>query len=148
MPDRPTILIAEDDEADVLLLRAAAQRAGLKSELRFVHDGIELLDYLLHEGPYEGTTGDKNPRPYLVLLDINLPRLDGRSALAEMRLSAETRYLPVVVMSTASHPEEVRRSLDAGANAVVVKPVEMTRFVETMRAIEDHWLNTAAPAPR
>jgi len=135
------MLVAEDDEADRLMLEAAASTAGLRSELRFVPDGESALDYLFREGAYAST--DAAPRPYLVLLDVNLPRMNGRAVVAEMRECIETRYLPVVLMSTAQHREEVRASLAAGANAVIVKPGDLGALSRALRAIESMWLEVA-----
>lgn len=144
MADKPYILIAEDDSADVLLLRTAARHAGLESELRFVPDGIDLLDYLTGEGRY--TESERPPRPYLVLLDLNMPRMDGKAALREMRITAESQAIPVVVLSTTDRPEEIRECLKLGANSYVVKPIAVNELGALLKSLETYWLHTVARA--
>lgn len=140
MNDKPIIVVAEDDEADILLMRAAARKAELRSELVFVSDGEELLDYLTHEGPY--TTG--STRPYLVLLDLNMPRMNGMTALREMRITAESRTIPVVVLSTTDRPEQIRSALALGANSFVVKPMGVAELARLLATFETYWLDTVA----
>lgn len=139
MPENPPfILVAEDDEADVLLLQTAARRADLVSEFRFVTDGVELVEFLASTG---------NARPYLVVLDLNMPRLDGRGALRQIRADANTRHLPVLMLSTSNAEADIRNCLDAGANAFLVKPASISELETKLRALEDFWLATAASAP-
>lgn len=137
MPESvPTILVAEDDHADVLLLETAAARAKIGSSLHVVGDGQEALEYL----------GAKDqPMPYLVILDLNMPRMDGKRAIHEIRANESTRHLPVVVMSTSSATADVRECLELGANAFLVKPPSVGELAKRIRALEDFWLQTAAP---
>lgn len=144
MSERPYILVAEDDSADVLLLKTAARQAALESELRFVPDGIDLLDYLTGEGRFEEP--DAQSKPYLVLLDLNMPRMDGKAALREMRITAESQAIPVVVLSTTDRPEEIRECLKLGANSFVVKPVAIGELGQLLKTLEDYWLKTVARA--
>ncbi|MFT6395441.1 MAG: CheY-like chemotaxis protein [Bradymonadia bacterium] len=129
----PLILVAEDDEADVLLLQTAARRANLASELRIVRDGVEVVEYL---------SSDANTRPYLVVLDLNMPRLDGKGTLERIRAKAETRHLPVIMMSTSNSEDDVRGCLEEGANAFLVKPANVSDLVTKLRALEDFWRAT------
>ncbi len=135
MPEKaPLILVAEDDEADVLLLHTAARRAQLKSELRVVRDGVEVVEYL---------ASMSNERPYVVVLDLNMPRLDGKGALKRIRANPDTKHLPVIMLSTSSSEEDVRGCLDVGANAFLVKPANVPELVEKLRAVEDFWRTAA-----
>jgi CheY-like chemotaxis protein len=146
MPDplhrrRVTILMAEDDEDDRLMAQDALAEGRVESDLRFVRDGEELLQYLRHEGAY----GDpaSAPRPALVLLDLNMPKVDGREALAAIKGDPALRAIPVVILTTSKAEEDVLRAYDLGVNSFITKPVTYARLVETMSTFAAYWLDTA-----
>jgi CheY-like chemotaxis protein len=133
-----TILIAEDDPDDRLLTQRALGMSRVVNDLRFVEDGEELMEYLLHQGRY--TDAAKAPRPGLVLLDLNMPRKDGREALKEIKSHPQLHQIPVVVMTTSKAEEDVLRSYDVGANSYVVKPVTFDRLVDLMKTLGTYWV--------
>ena len=137
-PGRVTILMADDDAEDRLLTVEAMQEARVLNEFRFVSDGEELMDYLHRRGKYTGR--EESPRPQLILLDLNMPRKDGREALWEIKSDPELRRIPVVVLTTSTVDEDVLRSYDVGASAFMVKPVTFERLVEAMRALGRYWV--------
>lgn len=128
------ILIADDDEDDCLLLRKALNRNRLANRLDRVADGEELMDYLYGRGAYVG-----QELPGLILLDLNMPRMDGREALREIRGSELLRHIPVVVLSTSRDEEDVYRSYDVGANSYIQKPVTFEGLVEVIRSLGSYW---------
>jgi CheY-like chemotaxis protein len=132
-----TLLMAEDDEDDRLLTRVALAKSRLANELRFVEDGEELMDYLLRRGKYVDPSS--SPRPGLILLDLNMPRKDGREALQEIKSTPALRRIPIVVMTTSQADQDVARSYDLGANSYVTKPVTMDSLVEVLQALGRYW---------
>lgn len=137
--DPKLILMAEDDSDDRLLIRDALAECRWDGELRFVEDGEELLDYLLHRGKY--CAPGKAPRPRLILLDLNLPKKDGREALREIKADAELRRIPVVVLTTSNADTDVGRTYDLGANSFISKPVQFDALVNVMRVLGQYWFN-------
>lgn len=137
-----TILMADDDDDDCLLTHAAFKRAQITNELRFVHNGEELLDYLLRRGAFSDPTS--SPRPALILLDLNMPRKDGREALRDIKANPVLRRIPVVVLTTSSATEDVNNTYDLGANSFVTKPVTFDGLVETVRLIGRYWSEVVA----
>ena len=131
-----TILMADDDEEDCELTREALQDAHLTNEMRFVHDGQELLDYL-----HRARRGEDPayPWPGIVLLDLNMPKKDGREALAEIRANDELRRIPVVVLTTSSDEEDVLRTYDLGVSSFITKPVTFGGLVEVMQTWKRYW---------
>ncbi len=134
-----TILICDDDEDDRMLTQQALQEAHIANDLKFVEDGEELLDYLHQRGKYGGESG-LAPRPGLILLDLNMPKMDGRSALALIKADADLKEIPVVVLSTSSLDEDVVRSYKLGVNSFITKPVTFTGLVEAMHVLGKYWL--------
>jgi two-component system response regulator len=132
------ILMAEDDADDRLLVREAFEESRLINELRFVEDGEELLEYLRREGRYAGS--DPAPRPGLILLDLNMPRMDGREALKAIKADPDLRRIPVVVMTTSKAEEDIFRSYDLGASSYITKPVTFDRLVDLMKALGRYWI--------
>lgn len=132
------ILVAEDDADDRLLLKEAFDEVKLVNPLRFVHDGQELIDYLRREGDFTGR--DKSEDPAILLLDLNMPRLDGREALKIIKSDPRFRKIPVVVLTTSKADEDIVRSYDLGVNSFISKPVEFTDFVAMMATLTDYWL--------
>ena len=132
------ILMAEDDADDRLLVKDALEESRVLNELRFVEDGEELLEYLRQEGRYSDP--ESWPRPGLVLLDLNMPRKDGREALQEIKADPNLRRIPVVVMTTSKAEEDIFRSYDLGASSYITKPVTFDRLVELMKTLGHYWI--------
>lgn len=133
-----SILIADDDPDDRLLIKEALADARLANELEFVTDGVELMDFLHRRGPY--ADHENRPLPGLILLDLNMPRKDGREALEEIRSDSRLKRIPVVVLTTSQADEDVLRTYDLGVNSFITKPVTFDELVKVMKAISDYWL--------
>jgi CheY-like chemotaxis protein len=129
------VLLIEDDDGDVLMTREAFEHHKIRNNLHVVQDGEEALQFLRREGPYEDA-----PRPGLILLDLNLPRRDGREVLAELKADPELRVIPVVVLTTSEAEEDILRSYSLHANAYVSKPVDFDRFIDVIRQIDDFFV--------
>jgi CheY-like chemotaxis protein len=134
-----TILLADDDEEDRELTRDALQDARLANEMRFAVDGQDLMDYLTRSGRYADPAVDA-PRPGLILLDLNMPKKDGREALAEIKANESLRRIPVIVLTTSKDEEDVFRTYDLGVNSFITKPVTFAGLVEVMRTWTRYWL--------
>ena len=132
-----TILLADDDLDDCLLIKDALVEARLANDLHFVHDGEELLDYLCRRGQY--TEPINSPRPGLILLDLNMPKKDGREALQEIKAVPQLRQIPIVVLTTSKAEEEIYRSYDLGANSFISKPVTFATMVDAMKTLGRYW---------
>jgi CheY-like chemotaxis protein len=132
------ILVADDDADDRLLTKRALEASRVINELRFVQDGEELMDYLLRRSQY--VNAESAPRPGLILLDLNMPRKDGREALREIKGHPELHRIPVVVMTTSKAEEDIFRSYDLGANSFITKPVTFERMVELMKTLGAYWI--------
>jgi len=138
-PGRPiTILMADDDRDDCLLVKDAFKESRLANDLRFVEDGEELMDYLYHRGKY--ADAKMSPRPGLILLDLNMPRKDGREALGEIKSDHDLRSIPIVILTTSKQEEDILRSYDVGANSYITKPVTFKELVEVMKSLGKYWL--------
>ncbi|MDX8386682.1 MAG: response regulator [Gallionella sp.] len=133
-----TILIAEDDEDDIALAREAAQETHLSTDLHFVKDGQELMDYLKHASAY--TDLDSSPRPCMILLDLNMPRKDGRQALKEIKSDPAIKDIPVIIFTTSTAASDINQAYEIGANSYLVKPVSYTGLVEVMEHLKSFWL--------
>jgi CheY-like chemotaxis protein len=129
--------MADDDEDDCMLAREALVESRLANDLHFVRDGEELMDYLYRRGRY--VEPDSSPRPGLILLDLNMPRKDGREALQEIKANAQLRHIPIVVLTTSKAEEDIYRSYDLGANSFITKPVTFAALVEVMKTIGKYW---------
>ena len=136
------VLLVEDDPGDVLMTREAFEHHKLRNNLHVVADGVEALRFLRREGEHADA-----PRPGLVLLDLNLPRKDGREVLAEIKSDESLRSIPVVVLTTSEAEEDILRSYDLHANAYVTKPVDFDRFIDVIRQIDDFFV-TVVKLPR
>ncbi|MFL5336902.1 MAG: response regulator [Geminicoccaceae bacterium] len=134
-----TILMADDDEDDRELTRDALPDPRLAKQMKFVVDGQDLIDYLRRQGPYAERSDDA-PRPGIILLDLNMPRKDGREALAEIKADESLREIPVVVLTTSSDEEDVTRTYALGANSFITKPVTHSGLIEVMRSLTNYWL--------
>jgi CheY-like chemotaxis protein len=135
---RITILMADDDPDDRLLAAEAMRESRVANDLRFVEDGEQLLDYLHRRGPWADP--EQSPRPGLVLLDLNMPRMDGREALAAIKADPSLRRIPIVVLTTSRAEADVLRSYDLGANSFITKPVTFGGLVEAMRVLGRYWI--------
>jgi len=139
-PGRPVdILLVEDNESDVRLLREAWRDTRMKSTIHVVPDGVEAMAFLRRQGAYAGA-----PAPDLVLLDLNLPRKDGREVLAEIKSDPALRRIPVVVLTTSRDAGDIAITYDNHANCYIVKPLHFQEFSDVVRAIEDFWLTVVA----
>ena len=136
------ILLVEDDPGDVLMTREAFQDYKLRNQLHVVTDGAEAMSFLRQEGDYAD-----RPRPDLVLLDLNLPRMDGREVLEAIKSDPDLASIPVVVLTTSEAEDDVMRSYSLHANAYVTKPVDFERFIEVVRQIDDFFV-TVVRLPR
>ncbi len=137
------ILLVEDDPGDVLMTREAFAHHKIRNPLHVAEDGVEALRFLKREGPF-----GEAPRPGLILLDLNLPRKDGRELLGEIKQDPRLRTIPVVVLTTSEAEEDILRSYELHANAYVTKPVDFEKFVEVVRKIDDFWVTVVKLPPR
>ena len=136
--ERPiTILMAEDDPDDRILAREALEEIHLANDLHFVTDGEELLDYLYQRGKY--AEPDNAPRPGLILLDLNMPRKDGREAIREIKADPNLRRIPIVVLTTSKAEEDIYRSYDLGVSSFIIKPAAFESLVDIMKTLSKYW---------
>jgi len=133
------VLLVEDDPGDVLMTREAFEEHKIGNRL----DGVEALAYLRREPPYAEAT-----RPDLILLDLNLPRRDGRQVLQEIKCDESLRQIPVVILTTSQHDEDILRSYQLHANAYVTKPVDFDQFIRVVRQIDDFFVSVVKLPPR
>ena len=140
-----TILMADDDPDDRQLTKEAFEESHLANDLRFVEDGEELLDYLNHRGKYAAPGAA--PWPGLILLDLNMPRKDGREALQEIKADPRFRGIRVVIMTTSKAEEDVVRSYDLSAASYITKPVTFERLVEVVKTLGKYWLEIVELPP-
>lgn len=129
--------MADDDEDDRLMTKEAFEEARLANELRFVEDGEELLDYLYRRGTYSNPKD--SPRPGLILLDLNMPKKDGREALSEIKADPELKQIPIVVLTTSKAEEDIYRSYDLGVNSFITKPVSFEGMVFVISTLAQYW---------
>jgi CheY-like chemotaxis protein len=133
------ILLVEDNPGDVRLTQEALREGKARNNLSVAADGVEALAFLRREGPYADA-----PRPDLVLLDLNLPKKDGREVLAEIKADDDLRTIPVVILTTSKADEDIVRSYNLHANCYVTKPVDLDQFITVVKSIEDFWLTIVA----
>jgi CheY-like chemotaxis protein len=137
------VLLVEDDPGDILMTREAFEEHKVHNRLTVVSDGVEALAYLRREGSYAEAV-----RPDLVLLDLNLPRRDGREVLAEIKKDEDLHHIPVVVLTTSQADEDILCSYQLHANAYVTKPVDFDRFISVVRQIDDFFVTVVKLPPR
>ena len=135
----PLILIADDDEDDRMFTKEAFDENFEKNEIRFVNDGVELLDYLRRKNKYSNSA--LSPRPSIILLDLNMPRMDGREALKEIKSDPKLRTIPVVILTTSRAELDILKTYDLGVNCFITKPVSFTAFLEVTRTLGHYWFN-------
>ncbi len=133
------ILMAEDDPDDRMFCHEALQEARLNNKVNFVEDGQELMDYLKCQGAYADP--ESCPMPGLILLDLNMPRKDGREALEEIKCDPNLRAIPVVVLTTSKAEEDILRSYDLGVSGYITKPVTFERLTEIMKVLGRYWFD-------
>jgi CheY-like chemotaxis protein len=141
-----TVLVADDDEDDRSFIKKAWSKSRVSNGLRFVQDGEELISYLHHRGVYSDP--GSSPRPGVILLDLNMPRKDGREALREIKADPELRHIPVVILTTSQADEDICRSYDLGANSFITKPVTFLALVEVLQVLEKYWIEIVDLAPQ
>ena len=129
------ILLIEDNAGDARLAKEALRDAKVGNNLTWIPDGVEALAYLRREGKF-----DKAPRPDLILLDLNLPRKDGREVLAEIKADDKLKRIPVVILTTSQAEEDILRAYHLNANCYISKPVDLDQFIKVVKTIEDFWL--------
>jgi len=131
------ILLADDDEEDRMLTEEAFQESRMVNELRTVVDGEEVLDYLHNRGKFKDTT--ENPLPGLILLDLNMPKKDGREVMAEIRSNPRFQSIPVVAFTTSTAEEDIMIMYNLGVNSYITKPVTFSGMVKAMQSLESYW---------
>ena len=131
------ILMADDDADDRMLTRDALEESRVLNELRFVEDGEELMEYLTRRGKYSNAAD--SPRPGLILLDLNMPKKDGREALKEIKADKDLRIIPIVILTTSKAEEDILRTYDLGVNSFITKPVTFSALVDTMQTLSKYW---------
>jgi len=141
-----TILCAEDDPEDRMLIEDAMEDSRLVNDLHFVEDGEQLMDYLYHRGKY--TELSNVPLPGLILLDLNMPKKDGREALEEIKADPDLRRIPIVVLTTSKAEEDILRTYDLGVSGFVVKPVTLETLVSIMKTVSKYWFEIVEPPPQ
>jgi CheY-like chemotaxis protein len=137
------VLLVEDNPGDVRLTQEALREGKVNTALSVVSNGVEALAFLRKESPYE-----QAPRPDLILLDLNLPRKDGREVLSELKGDESLRQIPVVVLTTSRAEEDISRAYDLHANCYVPKPVDLDQFIDVVQMINDFWLTTVLLPPK
>lgn len=137
--------MAEDDPDDRLLTEEALLESRLVTNIRFVENGEELLDYLNHRGKYHNSS--RFPRPGVILLDLNMPKKDGREALQEIKTNPALRQIPVVVLTTSRAEEDIFRTYDLGANSYITKPVTFEALVEVIKSLGYYWFEIVELPP-
>ena len=136
------ILLVEDSPADILITREAFQDARLTNTLHVVEDGVKAMEFLRREGIYASA-----PRPDLILLDLNLPRKNGREVLAEIKATAEFKSIPIVVLTTSNADEDILKAYNVHANCYVIKPVGFDNFFKAVQSIENFWFSIVTLPP-
>lgn len=135
-PDAFVILLAEDEPADAHLVKAALTEARILADLHHVQDGREVLEFLRRQGPRFAQA----PRPSLILLDLNMPRMDGRECLAALKADSALRDIPVVVLTTSEVERDVASSYNLGASGYITKAMDVEEFIATLRQLGDYWI--------
>jgi CheY-like chemotaxis protein len=139
------ILMADDDEDDRLMAKEAFAEVKLLNDFHTVEDGEELIDYLKRRGIYADPKF--SPRPGIILLDLNMPKKDGRQALKEIKADPSLRHIPIVVLTTSKAEEDILRSYDLGVNSFIIKPVTFDQLVDTMKTLTKYWFEIVELPP-
>lgn len=128
------ILLVEDSKSDAFLTAETLHESRIINELHIVRDGVEAMDFLYQVGKYQNA-----PRPDLILLDLNLPKKNGREVLAEIKNDPHLKSIPVVILTTSDYQEDILKSYELHANCYITKPVELSQFVNMMKTLENFW---------
>ena len=139
------ILLAEDDPGDQELIRRAFEKSQIRNQLIVVDNGQEVFEYLHSQGRFSGH--QPPPRPDLILLDLNMPKLDGKEVLKRLKQSPALHHIPVVVLTTSRHNEDIIRSYDLGANSYITKPLKMEHLVDVVKKLSVYWFDTVQLPP-
>jgi CheY-like chemotaxis protein len=139
------ILIADDDAEDRMLIHEALDESRLKNQIQFVENGEELMDYLHNQGKY--SKRDDYPTPGLILLDLNMPKKDGREALKEIKADDNLRLIPIVVLTTSKAEEDILRTYDLGVSSFITKPVTFSALVDVMKTLSKYWFEIVELPP-
>ena len=131
-------MMADDDPDDREFVREAFEECGFQGEFRFVEDGADLVDYLTHSGRF--SVAEDGPRPDLILLDLNMPRMDGKEALSFIKAREDLRRIPIVVLSTSDSSDDIRKTYDLGVNSFVTKPSSFDEIVKMAEGLHRYWL--------
>jgi chemotaxis family two-component system response regulator Rcp1 len=137
------ILLVEDSPGDIRLTQEVLQGARIANQLHVAQDGEDAMRFLRREGDHAGA-----PRPDLILLDLNLPRKDGREVLAELKADADLHTIPVIVLTTSAEERDILRSYELSANSYITKPIDLDEFIAVVRSIESFWLSIVRLPPR
>jgi CheY-like chemotaxis protein len=137
------ILLVEDNSGDARLAMEALKDAKVRNKLHWVKDGVQAMEFLRREGEYSDA-----PRPDVVLLDLNLPRKDGREVLAEIKSDEDLRRIPVIILTISADEEDILRSYDTHANCYITKPLHLDQFMQVVKSIEDFWLEIVKLPPK
>lgn len=136
------ILLVEDNPGDIRLTQEALKESKVRNRLNIVNDGVEALDFLRQKAPFENA-----PRPDIILLDLNLPRKDGRAVLEEIKADADLRRIPVVILTTSDDEHDILRSYDLHANCYITKPLDLHQFASIVKTIENFWFQIVKLPP-
>jgi two-component system, chemotaxis family, response regulator Rcp1 len=137
------ILIVEDNKGDARLIEEVFNQNKVFNSLNFVNDGVEAMDFLYARGKYK-----KMPKPDLIILDLNLPRKDGREVLAEIKADDNLKSIPVVIMTISQAEEDILRSYNLHANCYVTKPLDLKQFIKVVKSIENYWFSVVKLPPK
>jgi two-component system, chemotaxis family, response regulator Rcp1 len=137
------ILVVEDNSGDARLIREVLNESKIYTSLHIVNDGVEALDFLNKKGKYQ-----KVPRPDLIILDLNLPKKDGREVLSEIKSDKELMHIPIVIMTISQAEEDILRSYNLHANCYVTKPIDLNQFIKVVKSIETFWFSIVKLPPK
>jgi CheY-like chemotaxis protein len=144
--NRIVLVMVDDDEDDCLLVEAALYEADLKCNFYCVKDGLDVLDYLNRRGLYQDP--DRSPRPDIILLDLNLPSMNGREVLRKLKSDVHFRSIPIIILTTSSDDEDISFCYDAGANTYIIKEPSFAGLLAAIKVVKEYWLETATLPPR
>ncbi|MGE5406511.1 MAG: response regulator [Methanosarcina sp.] len=137
------ILVVEDNPGDARLIREILNENSLYSSLNIVNDGVEAMAFLNNEGKFSAA-----PKPDLIILDLNLPRKDGREVLAEVKAHEELKHIPIVIMTISQAEEDILKTYKLHANCYITKPIDLTEFIKVIKSIEDFWFSVVKLPPK
>jgi CheY-like chemotaxis protein len=139
------IVVADDDADDRMMIKDAFEESKLGNPIDFVEDGMELMEYLKREGKYASLSGQ--PYPGFILLDLNMPRKDGRTALKEIKESSELHRIPIVILTTSKAEEDIIKTYNLGVNSFICKPVSFDKLVDIVKTVGHYWIEIVALPP-